>query len=329
MSGTSNTGLTAVRLPKQARHVLIGVNPTAGAGRHGHLVGNLAELLRLQGFQVELVTEIEQLATRIDRGWCSGALRMVVAAGGDGTVAQVANHLENRIPICVLPLGTENLLAKYLQLPADAVALAKVIEQGWTVRLDAGCADGRLFLLMLSCGIDAEVVRRAHSVRRGNITHLHYVKPIVQSLRSYKYPKLIVRVEEVVGEQQAVAGATEARWVFVANLPRYAGGLQFVPGAVGTDGLLDVCTFRGGGWWHSLRYLGGVLTGQHRHWADCQTFRTKRLHIATDSEVPYQLDGDPGGILPVNVKVLPARVTCVVNSSWARTHGFELQVTDS
>jgi diacylglycerol kinase family enzyme len=36
------------------------------------------------------------------------------------------------------------------------------------------------------------------------------------------------------------------------------------------------------------------------------------LRIAADEDVPYQLDGDPGGMLPVEVEVLPGRVSLLV-----------------
>jgi diacylglycerol kinase family enzyme len=96
----------------------------------------------------------------------------------------------------------------------------------------------------------------------------------------------------------------------VVNLPRYAGGLSIIPGADGGDGLLDVCTFKRGNLWNGLMYLGGVWLGQHRSWRDFKTVRTTRVRIEADApDVPYQLDGDPGGVLPVEVEVLPGRIT--------------------
>ena len=316
---------TAVALSQRARQVWIAVNPKAGSGTKGHLVSQLADQLRARNFEVKLMSDVDQLAEQSQQSWNTGTLRAVVAAGGDGTVGHVVNRLASGIPLCVLPLGTENLLAKYLQLPADTTSLAEIIEQGCTVHLDAGSANGRLFLLMLSCGLDADVVRRVHSQRRGNITHIAYAKPILESLRTYKYPKLTIRVEGHDEELHPLPKEIECRWIFVVNLPRYARGLQLMPDAVGTDGMLDICAFLGGNWWNSLRYLGGVLVGQHRQWTDCQTFQTSRLHIAADSEVPYQIDGDPGGVLPVDIEIFPAHVTCVVSSSWAQDNGFAFQ----
>jgi diacylglycerol kinase family enzyme len=111
-----------------------------------------------------------------------------------------------------------------------------------------------------------------------------------------------------------------ARWAFVVNLPRYAGGLNFAPLASGCDGLLDVCTFREGSLWHGLRYLSGVVLGQHETMAGFSRVQTRRLRIESDSRVPYQLDGDPGGELPVDITIEPRRLTLLVDTAWAEKH---------
>ena len=113
-----------------------------------------------------------------------------------------------------------------------------------------------------------------------------------------------------------------ARWLFVVNLPRYAGGLRFVPHAVGDDGWLDICAFEHGSLVHGLRYLAGVVRQKHLAWRDCRQLRVRSLTVESDSEVPYQLDGDPGGTLPVEIRVLPERVRYIVSESWALRRGF-------
>jgi diacylglycerol kinase family enzyme len=47
------------------------------------------------------------------------------------------------------------------------------------------------------------------------------------------------------------------------------------------------------------------------------------LRIESDDAVPYQLDGDPGGVLPVEITILPQRVRLLVTESWAIKHGFQ------
>ena len=116
---------------------------------------------------------------------------------------------------------------------------------------------------------------------------------------------------ELADGTQVPVDGHKARWVFVVNLPDYAGGLRLAPDAVGTDGMLDVCTFGQGSLWHGLKYLGFVAIGQHKVLADCTTARVRRVRIESTEEVRYQLDGDPGGFLPLEIEVLPERMTLV------------------
>ncbi len=102
------------------------------------------------------------------------------------------------------------------------------------------------------------------------------------------------------------------RWLFAFNLPCYGGGLQIAPQANATDGLLDVCTFRYGGLWHGLYYTAAVLTGTHRWLTDFASRQSGSFEVASDGKAPYQLDGDPGGYLPVKIAVVPNRLTLVV-----------------
>lgn len=327
------------RLPA-GRRVLIARNPTAGARDSAARVQQLATALEAEGFITEQFTEIPALLSAITAARQSGELRCVVAAGGDGTVAMVANNTPPDTPVAVLPLGTENLLAKYLEVSSNGEGprqLARWISAGLAARLDAGMVNGRLFLVMVSCGFDAEVVRRVHSQRRGHIHHFTYAKPILDVVRSYSFPELRLYCAAQPHElsqpheeapatdrsREGPAAEQRARWAFVFNLPRYAAGLRFTPQASGTDGQLDVCTFRHGSVLHGLRYLAGVMAGWHQELSDFQLQRTQRLRIESDEDnVPYQCDGDPCGYLPIDVEVLPARVKLVVAPEWAREHGF-------
>ena len=315
----------ANQIERQADQVLIAVNPKAGVGGRDKLVEGLAVCLRDRGYQVETTSDLRHLSDLCHELHEQGKIRAVVAAGGDGTATTLVNRIPPGVPMVGLPLGTENLLAKYMDYTSDPKRLSETIVRGLTVCLDAGSADGRFFSLMVGCGFDADVVRRLHSVRRGNITHLDYAKPIVDTLRTYNYPRLRISYEPAQVEKNAGRSEIDARWAFIVNLPRYAGGLRFAPEAVGTDGLLDVCTFKEGSWWNALRYLGGVVLGQHQSWEDCVTVRSRRVWIEAEGEVPYQLDGDPGGMLPVDIEVLPGRLTLLVSEDWAIKHGFDVE----
>jgi diacylglycerol kinase family enzyme len=303
-------------LPDDARRVILAINPRAGARMRGDLIERLKQQLEEHHFAVETVAEADQLRQLTAED--APRIRAVVAAGGDGTVAYIANRTPPDVPLAILPLGTENLLSKHLGLTPDPARLVDVIRGGATVRLDAGQAGERLFVLMAGCGFDADVVRRLHGERRGHISHFSYFRPLLAAMWNYKYPELRVYCRTADGEETEIA----ARWVFVMNVPRYALGLAISPDARADDGLLNVCTFRKGSLWNGLIYLSGIWRGWHRQWRDFQSVLATEVRIESADAVPFQLDGDPGGFLPVDIRVLPARLRLLVARSWALDHGF-------
>jgi diacylglycerol kinase (ATP) len=183
-----------------ARRVLIGVNPHAGAHNRQGIVAELRARLAAAGVEATVFQSIDALAAEAGRLLTAGELRGVVAAGGDGTVRMFAERTPPGTPLLVLPLGTENLLARYLELTTDPAQLARVILEGLAVRLDAGQAGDGLFTLMAGCGFDAEVVRRLHGARRGHIHHFSYARPILDAIREYDYPELRVSCTSVAAD---------------------------------------------------------------------------------------------------------------------------------
>jgi diacylglycerol kinase (ATP) len=310
-------------LQPDARKVLIAVNPNAGACSRLPIAHDLANRLGQHGLHGEVITDVSELMAAAGELYATGQLRAVVAAGGDGTVSLLTNCLPPGVPLAVLPMGTENLLAKYLAVSGDPQLVCRAIVEGHFLRFDAGQAGDRLFLLMAGCGFDADVVRRVHQQRRGHIQHWSYAKPIFDSIRNYDYPPLRVYYAPAdAPEGSQLTEQIEARWVFVVNLPRYAGGLCFTPDASACDGLLDVCTFREGSLWNGLMYLSGVMLGQHQAMRDCTVIRTRSLRVEAEVPAPFQLDGDPGGELPMDFRVLPGRMTLIVDRGWAEQAGF-------
>ena len=165
---------------------------------------------------------------------------------------------------------------------------------------------------MLGCGFDADVVRRLHNRRSGNIHRLSYAKPMLDSILSYRFPEIRVSCRDSATDDWADPSDIAVFWTFVFNLPAYAAGLSIAPQADGADGSLDVCTFPGGSVWRGLLHLGAVMLGRHQQWGHCLSTRAKAIRLESDQRVPYQMDGDPGGFLPVEIEVLPQRVTLVV-----------------
>lgn len=307
-------------ISSSARLVVISRNPHSGKSASLERVAELQRRLTAAGYRVELPDSVAAVCAAAQAGHAAGELRAVIAAGGDGTLNMLVNQLPVGVPLLGFPQGTENLVAKYLGWAAEPERVCQLLDSGMAVDLDAGQANGQIFLAMFSCGLDAEVVHRMHAERRGHITHLSYIRPIFGALRGYKYPPFQLEYPAETGEKAKPESHT-ARWLFISNLPTYAGQIGITPRATPTDGLLDWCAFQAGSFARSLGYLFWVLLRRHPTLPDCRLGLGSEFRISSNEpdgvQVPYQIDGDPGGFLPVEIKVLPGRFRVIVDRQWS------------
>ncbi len=273
------------------------------------------------GYDVQMTSDLAELAGLSEQLTKDGDLRTVVAVGGDGTASVVRNHVPLTVPLLPVPMGTENLLGRHTGQKTDPSAVLRTVETGVTIGLDLGRANGKHFLLMISAGFDAEVVRSLHENRRGNIRRTAYVLPMLQAMRRYRYPEMQLYCEDGAA---ACDRPLRCRWLFGFNLPLYALGLPIAPDAVANDGLLDVCAFERGTAWSIVRYLWHVKRGRHASLKDTKMLRCRRFRLETADapNLAYQLDGDHGGVLPVEVEVLPGELRLLVPRETATRLGY-------
>ena len=288
--------------------VAIQRNPRSGSGKRRRFLFDLASALKRHDLRPHIFSRRELLAERLSDSERRAALVGIVAAGGDGTLADVANRFPG-IPACPFPLGTENLLAKYLGIPLDGEAAARIIATGNVRRFDVGQTGlGTKFLIMGSIGFDADVIRRLHENRRGNISHLSYVSPILKSALQYPFPKLTVTAD-------VLAEPLEGSLVVVSNFPAYAFKLPVNPDAEPDDGLLTVRVFQKPGRWNFAKYSAMVTRRLHLSRPDVRVFTASEVTIASEGAAPVQIDGDPLGSTSVSFRCLPGELKLFVPES--------------
>jgi YegS/Rv2252/BmrU family lipid kinase len=293
-------------LDRNKKHIAILANPRAGVGKSHRLVEALVWALRGRGLQPQLCWQREQLSDMVRSGQAQ-ELRCIVAAGGDGTLLEVLNRAPG-IPVALLPLGNENLVARYCGVHRSPQHVANLVLAGQVRRTDLGRINDRLFCVMAGVGFDAEVVHRVHENRRGHINKLSYAVPILQSMTQYRFPRIEVEIEDT-GERLHGAMA------FVFNIPQYAMSLGLAPGAEPADGLLDVYVFERPGLLALVRYLYKVARGRQLGLPDHHHRTARRVHLRSTEPAPVQTDGDPAGYLPITLEAIPQALALVVENS--------------
>jgi diacylglycerol kinase family enzyme len=289
------------------RLVVVQRNPISGTGRAGRQIRILVSELRRLGFRVRLFASRERMDRFLSCDANRRELRCVVAAGGDGTLGDLFNRHPD-LPIATLPAGTENLVARYLKIPRCGRTVAQLVSANCRRQFDTGLAGSQRFLLMVSAGIDADVVRRLHSGRSGNISRSSYIRPILRCLFQYDFPSVRVRSADGVHEHQG-------SHVIVSNIPEYGFRLKFASEADPGDGLLDVRVFQRSGrlrtLLHAIRLRFTSADGP-----DVVRFQTKSVELTGDkADVPVQCDGDPGPPLPMTVTIDQRSMTLIVRPS--------------
>jgi len=289
--------------------VAIVANPFSGAGANHLRVARLVEALRREGLDSRVLWDPGVRATVLSDQRLKENCRCIVAAGGDGTVGDVINERRD-LPVAMLPVGNENLFARQFGY-GRPTALARMIAAGRTRRIDLGRVhhsyNRHVFSLMVSAGLDAEVVHRVANWRMDGeglrrVTRLSYVRPTLAALRGYDYPPLTLEADG-----QTITGTH----VLVFNLPQYAARLGFAPDAISDDGLMDWVVFEKPGPLRIGAYMLSVALGRHRRRRDVHHGRAARLAIRSESPVPVQVDGDPAGRTPVQIEVLPCAVDVI------------------
>jgi diacylglycerol kinase family enzyme len=114
---------------------------------------------------MHLLSPPQALREIVERELGAGA-NAIVAGGGDGTVNAVASVLAGRpTPLGVLPLGTLNHFAKFVQIPLDLPKAVETIAKGHVTHVDVGRVNDRIFVNNCSIGIYPNIVERRERLR--------------------------------------------------------------------------------------------------------------------------------------------------------------------
>jgi diacylglycerol kinase (ATP) len=279
------------------------LNPTAGGGRLLRARESLEAAATAAGVEIEIwstrgpahATELAARAAAEDRP-------LVFVFGGDGTYNEVARGLlGTTTAMGVLPGGTTSVLAYELGVPRPAARAATALLEGEDRMMRVGRSDNDdVILLMLSAGPDSHVLERLRpSFKRFGGRIGVALQAVVETMAGGPLPRMRV----TIGERSINAG-----WVIVGKSRCYGGRYCATPGADPFRGDLEVIAQQSSGRRAAASFLLGIPRGRHvrRHDVTREVVDHVRIEpAAADAKVPYQVDGDVVGILPVEIGLDP------------------------
>jgi diacylglycerol kinase (ATP) len=284
--------------------VIIG-NPNSGrAGDEGYLE-RFAKILRSGGLSVEVLnTEHPNHATGLA---AFAGDRLVVAAGGDGTVNEVLNGLSPGATLGILPLGTANVLARELGLPLEAEEACRRILDGEVSHVDFGVATDesgveRRFACMAGIGFDAKVVGTVTPRLKRFLRGLAFAVTAFRVLFGNRFPN----VEIVDGDEVHVA-----RFAIVANGHFYGGDYRVSGPGLLTSGELETILVERVSVLLRPDVFTWIMARRPLNRAMKSFTCTEVSARAPGAEVPVQLDGELWGELPMSFRIEPGALNVI------------------
>jgi YegS/Rv2252/BmrU family lipid kinase len=301
------------------------LNPVAGGGRLKRHLPEIGAALKEAFGEFDLrETQAGGDGERLALDLAANGCELVIAAGGDGTLSEVADGLINAASeghsaaLGVLPCGTGTDFARGLGLDVGyeaairrmAASKGRAIDAGRVCYIDEhGALASRHFVNMASLGLSGNVARAVNAdKRKGRVSAkaLFYWRTVAAFIR-YRFEDVRITVDD--GEPIEV----RVGLVAAANGKFCGAGMMLAPDAVLDDGLFDIIILRAGGklgliW--SMRLLYG---GRHRNHPAITILRGRKVVVepiaANGGRMLVEADGESPGHIPATFEILPGAIT--------------------
>jgi diacylglycerol kinase family enzyme len=279
------------------------LNPIAGGGRLLREQERLAAGAAALGSDLDIwVAASPSDTTELARKAAADRLPLVFAYGGDGTYNAVARGLlDSETAMGVLPGGTTSVLAHEFGVPRPVHrAVASLLSGENRIMRVARTDRGEIVLLMLSAGPDSRVLERLRpSFKKLGGRVGVVMQALVEAISGGSLPRIRVASPATMGE---------VGWVIVGKSRCYGSKYRATPGADPFRDDLEVVAQRSVGRWAAVSFLFGIPWGRHIGRADVARDIVDRVRLEPASEhdvVPFQIDGDVIGTLPVEICIDP------------------------
>ncbi len=281
-------------------------NPTAGQRNATRLHAMLAALRALGASPRVQPTTRPGDATEIAAAAVRAHEPCVIAAGGDGTAAEIAQAITGSSTVLgILPLGSANVLAREIGLSFAPRALAQTLMQGHTIPHWPGqviiAGQSRLFLQMCGIGFDAHVVATLNLARKRRLGRAAYALRSLGALIDYPFRPLSLNID---GIPHSAASA------IISKGRLYAGPFTLCPAATPRQPGFQVALFGQAGRAAVLGYGAALLSNRLPNLASIKQLPAHQITL-TSQGIAAQIDGDTLGIDTLTITDAPSPIRII------------------
>ncbi len=245
---------------------------------------------------------------------------LIIAAGGDGTVSEVANGImmrgvANRPAMLVVPLGTGNDVARTTHTSSEYADILRSLDQmtirNWDVLQieytdTKGVRRTRYSINVASIGLGGHVTQIFNDTLRKLPGHVGYFFAIIKAMLTTKPVR--VSIETDTGEVHRFNSLS----LCLCNAPWFGGGIGIAPGAIVDDGVFDITVVGDVSALTYLRFLPALKAARDIPDKRITKLRATACNVETASPMPLEVEGEFIGYSPLSVKLLPLSLRIVV-----------------
>ena len=244
--------------------------------------------------------------------------RLVVAAGGDGTVNVVVNAImclqaELRPRLAIIPIGTANDFAGTLQISDDIKQVVGSMHDGEFVPIDVVRIRARrferFFANVAAGGNSVEVSESITADIKATWGSLCYLRGAVGVLGAMKTFQIEATMDDEFLE-------IESWGVLVANGRTNAGRILIAPLASPTDGLLDVIFVKNGDLLDMIEIASKTLFSSLLESQQVVFRQVRKLQLQSTPRMRFTLDGEVIDEVPIEFEIVPGAIEMLVGDGF-------------
>jgi diacylglycerol kinase (ATP) len=227
--------------------------------------------------------------------------RLLILGGGDGSVSSVVDFLAHHdVTLGLLPLGTANDFARTLGIPADVEKACETIAHGKVVDVDLGLAGDNYYVNVASVGLSVGVTQALSSQLKKRIGALAYPTAAIRAFLSHE--PFSARLTFPDGDREPV-DYERLLQVAVGNGRFYGGGMIVAPQSGIDDRSLDIYAIEMGRHRDLIGVARYLKSGDFIRSDSVGHFRTERVRLETDPDLPVNIDGEVVARTPQDLSV--------------------------
>lgn len=287
-------------------------NPMAGQRVFPMHLDKFVEVFQKKGYEVRIrrtmsAQDFEDFLIDRDMTDCAA----LVVAGGDGSINQVVNAMQNEgidIPLGVIPAGTANDFAVHIGMPLDQLEAIDRLAEMKVGHVDIGQVNDAYFINVCCGGLFSNISQNIDIEMKNTLGKLAYYIKGVQQLPNFTKLKLKITTEEET--------IIEDYYLFLLLNGSSAGGFNRLGlDADISDGKMDFVGIKACHVTEIPQLFGKILMGEHLKDKNVRFFQSSKMTIecleGVEGFEASDIDGEEGPIFPLAIKVMNQQLTII------------------